>query len=242
VSNWQKFFDGHAPYYHTNVFTRATLAEVDFLIAEFQLPPGCSILDMGCGIGRHSVELAKRGYNVTGVDLSSGMLAQARAAAAQAGVRINWIQADATQFSAETQFDSAICLCEGAFGLVGNDADDHDALILRNVAHALKSGGMFVLTALNALQSIRQFKDEDVTQKRFDPLTLIETSEVEWETPEGKRSVIVREKRHLPGDLKRLVQAAGFEVLDLWGGTAGNWGRRQLSLDDIEVMIVARKD
>lgn len=241
MSNWQKFFDGHASQYHTNVFTRATLAEVDFLIAELQLPLGCSILDMGCGIGRHSVELAKRGYNVTGVDLSSGMLAQARAAAAQAGVGVNWIQSDATQFVSETQFDAALCLCEGAFGLVGDDADVHDALILRNIARALKSRGMFMLTTLNALRSIRQFTDEDVAQGRFDPLTLIETSEMEWETSEGKRSVTVREKRHLPGDLKRLVQAAGFEVLNLWGGTAGNWGRRPLSLDDIEVMLVARK-
>jgi 2-polyprenyl-3-methyl-5-hydroxy-6-metoxy-1,4-benzoquinol methylase len=241
VSNWQKFFDGHAPQYHTNVFTRATLAEVDFLVAEIQLSAGCSILDMGCGTGRHSIELAKRGYNVTGVDLSSGMLAQAREAAAQAGVRVNWIQADATQFAAETPFDAAICLCEGAFGLVGDDADVHDSLILHNIARALKPRGMFMLTALNALQSIRQFTDEDVAQGRFDPLTLIETSEMEWETVEGKRSAVVREKRHLPGDLKRLVQEAGFEVLNLWGGTAGNWGRRPLSLDDIEVMIVARE-
>ncbi len=92
-------FDAHAPIYDENIFTKNTIQEVDFLLEEFQLAPGSSILDMGCGTGRHSIELAKRGYLITGVDLSSQMLGRAAAAAREAKVKVEWIHSDATTFS-----------------------------------------------------------------------------------------------------------------------------------------------
>ncbi|MBN1356023.1 hypothetical protein JXA40_07105 [bacterium] len=57
---WQTFFDEHAPFYNDNVFTRNTIREADFLEEELKLHRGASILDVGCGTGRHSVELARR--------------------------------------------------------------------------------------------------------------------------------------------------------------------------------------
>ena len=69
-STWEAFFDAHAPLYEDNVFAKNT---------------NSSILDVGCGTGRHSIELAKRGYIVTGLDLSSEMLYRATDAARSAG-------------------------------------------------------------------------------------------------------------------------------------------------------------
>jgi cyclopropane fatty-acyl-phospholipid synthase-like methyltransferase len=243
MNNWQTFFDHHAPQYMDNVFTKNTLAEVDFLLEELNLPPGSAILDMGCGTGRHSVELARRGYRMTGVDLSAGMLAEAEKAAQAAGVTVAWVQSDARAFESDTRFDAAICLCEGSFGLVGTgeDPEAHDPAILQRIYAALKPGAMFILTALNGLRAIRQFTQEDVESGKFDPLTLVEAYEMEIETSEGTISVVVLEKKHLPQDLKRLCQQAGFQVLHLWGGTAGDWGRRPVRLDEMEVMVVARK-
>jgi cyclopropane fatty-acyl-phospholipid synthase-like methyltransferase len=243
MNNWQTFFNHHAPQYMDNIFTKNTLAEVDFLLEELNLPTGSAIQDMGCGTGRHSVELARRGYRMTGVDLSTGMLAEAQKAAQAAGVQLELVQSDARAYISEPRFDAAICLCEGAFGLVGSgeDPDAHDPAILRRIYAALKPGALFILNALNGLRAIRERTPADVQSGRFDPLTLVETYEMEVETTEGLRSVVIREKNHLPQDLSRLCQQAGFQVLHLWGGTAGNWGRRPVELDEMEVMVVARK-
>jgi 2-polyprenyl-3-methyl-5-hydroxy-6-metoxy-1,4-benzoquinol methylase len=243
MNEWKTFFDNFAPQYMQEIFTRNTLAEVDFLIEELQLASGCSILDMGCGTGRHSVELAKRGFRLTGVDQSSGMLAEAKKAARVAGVQVEWVQADATQYRSPEFFDAAICLCEGAFGLVSasEDAEAHDRSILRNISAALKPGAPFLLTALNGLRAIRHHTQEDVEQGIFDPLTLVETSVMQVDTPQGKQSITLHEKTHLPHELVAICREAGLEVLHVWGGTAGNWQRQTLNLDEMEVMIVARK-
>ena len=73
-NEWEEFFDGHAPVYMDNSFTKNTVEEAEFVLEELGLPAGGRILDVGCGTGRHAVELARRGYRVTGVDISSGML------------------------------------------------------------------------------------------------------------------------------------------------------------------------
>ena len=77
-NEWEFFFDHHAPHYLDNVFTKNTLEEAEFIIEELMLPAGSHILDIGCGTGRHCIELARRGYKMTGVDISSGMLNEAR--------------------------------------------------------------------------------------------------------------------------------------------------------------------
>ena len=243
MNNWQTFFDHHAPQYMDNIFTKNTLAEVDFLLEELNLPSGSAILDMGCGTGRHSVELARRGYHMTGVDLSAGMLAEAQKAAQSAGVQLELVQSDARAYISEPRFDAAICLCEGAFGLVGTgeDPDAHDPAILQRIYAALKPGAPFILTALNGLRAIRECTPADVESGKFDPLTLVETLELEIQAAEGLKMVKVKEKKFLPQELKRLCQQAGFQVLHLWGGSAGNWGRRTVELDEMEVMVVAHK-
>ena len=90
-STWEEFFDAHAPLYDQNEFTKNTVREVDFLLEELEVSPGASILDVGCGTGRHSIELAKRGYHSTGIDLSAQMLAKAAETANASGVHVEWV-------------------------------------------------------------------------------------------------------------------------------------------------------
>jgi len=241
--NWEEFFDHHCEVYMDNVFTKDTGREVAFLIEELNLPKGSTILDIGCGTGRHAVELARYGFQVTGVDLSSGMLRHARQAAEDAGVELELIQADATKFRTHRQFDAAICLCEGAFCLLGLEEDphEHDLAILGNISNSLKRGGRLIMTALSALKKIREHSDEDIASGKFDPGYVIEKCEMEYDTPEGKKSVEVRERAYLASELRLMLKLTGFEVENIWGGTAGNWGRRPIELDEWELMAVARK-
>ena len=87
-TTWETFFDVHAPVYDENVFTKNTVKEVDFILEELGIPARGAVLDVGCGTGRHSIELARRGYAVTGLDLSSEMLAGAATAAKTAAVYV----------------------------------------------------------------------------------------------------------------------------------------------------------
>lgn len=243
IKSWREFFESHAAHYDQNVFTRNTRVEVQFLLDLMDLPRGSSILDMGCGTGRHSVELARQGFLVTGVDRSMAMLAQARAKARAAGVEVCWVEADATAFVADKAHDAAICLCEGAFGLVEHDEDPltHDMAILRNVAASLKPGAPFVLTALNGYALIRRMTDRDVDAGTFDPASMLAQYVDQMDLPEGQRAVLVRERLFIPPELAAMTYHSGFDVEHVWGGTAGDWGKRPLKLDEIEVMLVARK-
>jgi SAM-dependent methyltransferase len=242
-NEWEEFFDGHAPVYMDNPFTKNTVEEIDFVLRELSPPEHSHILDVGCGTGRHAIELARRGYRVTGVDISSGMLTEAEKAAKKVEVDITWVHADAAEFSSTDVFGAAICLCEGAFGLLGSGDDplEHDLSILRNICGVLKPGAGLISTMLSGCRMIRQFLQEDVVNGRFNPVTMVGTSRMEYDTPEGRKSVVLRERGYVPTELVMLFRLAGFEVEHIGGGTAGNWGRRPLDLDEMEVMVIARK-
>ena len=242
-NEWELFFDRHAPHYMDNTFTKNTIEEVEFIIKELKLPAGSYILDVGCGTGRHSIELARRGYKMTGVDISTGMLNEARRGAARAGVKIDLIHVDAVEFMSEKEFDAAICICEGAFGLLSSEDDpyQHDLGILRNINKALKPDGMLILTALNGMLKIRGATQETITDGTFDPLTLMEIYPHEYEDMEGEKTIIVRERGFVPSELVLMLLIAGFRVERIWGGTAGNWKRKAVDLDEMEMMVIARK-
>jgi SAM-dependent methyltransferase len=240
---WRAFFDGHAPIYMQNVFTRNTMAEVEFLVDELRLRPGSRLLDLGCGTGRHSVELARRGYHMVGVDLSRGMLRQAQAAARAAEISVDWIQADARRFAAPASFDGAICLCEGSFGLAddGEDPIAHDEAIALNLARCLRPGARLILTALNGLRLLHQHSAEDVTAGTFDPATLTERVSMERDSETGPRQTLACEHGHRPEGLRALFETAGFTIEYIGGGTAGNWGHRPLDPEECEIMLIAER-
>jgi len=75
---YEELFTNYARTYDPESFTTGTLGEVDFLEKEFGFDKSKNILDIGCGTGRHAMELAKRGYRVTGIDLSENQLERAR--------------------------------------------------------------------------------------------------------------------------------------------------------------------
>ncbi|MGM0420488.1 MAG: class I SAM-dependent methyltransferase [Bacillota bacterium] len=240
---WKKFFKEHAPEYMDNCFTSATIEEVDFIEEELKLEPGAKILDVGCGTGRHSLELSRRGYQVTGLDLSEEMLAEGREIANEEGLEVEFIQANAVDFHLETKYDGAICLCEGAFGLLsmGDDPLTRDLQILKNIQAVLKPGAQFILTALNGLRKARSYSQEDVESGKFDPHTLVETMPLQELLPDADPEVMIQQKGFVGSELVHMLKASGFQVENMWGGTAGCWNREKLNLDEMELMVISRK-
>lgn len=237
--HWTVYYALAAQDYDREGFTFNTAAEVEDLIRALRLRPDAAVLDIGCGTGRHAVELARRGMRVTGLDLSPQMLALARQRAEAAGVEVRWLEADATQFNLPAKFDAAYCVCEGAFGLLGSGSDpaEHDLSILKNVAGALRPGGHFLLTCLNGLNPIRRFNQEDVLAGRFDPATLSTTAQQEV----AGQTVTLRYSQHTPGELLLLLRLAGLGATGpVRNGTVGHWGEA-IDLDGVELFIVAKK-
>lgn len=243
-NQWKKFFDQHAPKYMDESFVKGTVAEVDFLIEHLQLEKEHRILDMGCGTGRHALELGRRGYQVVGVDLSDGMLAQAQQIADAEGLTtLTFQQADATQYTTDTLFDRAYCVCEGSLGLIGSDSDAqaHDMAVLRNLHAALRPGGKMLITVLNAMRHIRMYTQEQVNAGVFDPVTLTEASTLTTGDGDNHVEINVRERGFVIPELRLLLLVIGFDVLHIGGGTAGNWGIRPVELDEYELLAIVQK-
>ncbi len=95
---------------HGALSAAQTRQEVDFLQKELSLQPGARIFDLACGHGRHSLELARRGYQVTGQDLSAVFLEEAERQAVAAGLKVSWLCRDMRDIRFQGEFDAVLCL------------------------------------------------------------------------------------------------------------------------------------
>ncbi|MFW6132032.1 MAG: class I SAM-dependent methyltransferase, partial [Candidatus Aminicenantaceae bacterium] len=146
---YEELFTDYANTYDKESFTKGTIQEVNFIEEEIEYDKSKTILDIGCGTGRHAIELAKRGYKVTGIDLSESQLKKAQEKTKQANVDIQFLKKDARDFSFKIPFDMVIMICEGAFPLM--ETDEMNFEILKNAEKALKPDGKLIFTTLNAL-------------------------------------------------------------------------------------------
>lgn len=240
-NSWQSYFDNRAHDYMTEWYTKNWQQEVDFLAAELGLAPGSRVLDVGCGTGRHTVELARRGYQMTGLDFSIGMLTEAQKAAQAAAVEVAWMHGDATHFMTDQQYDGAICMLEAAIGLIPVDCDPYtqDLAVLRNINAALKVGAKFILEVPNGTRMLRNLTPEALTNGEFDLVRMVHTGESSWETPGGVEKAIVTSTRcYLPTDLTLLLQQSGFAVDAFSGSPAAH---TPLELDHYTIIAIAHK-
>lgn len=146
---YEELFQDFADKYDREIFTAGTTGEADFIEKEINFNREALILDIGCGTGRHSLELARRGYNVTGFDLSPSMIEKARLLAEKENLKIDFQVRDARDFNFREAFDLAIMICEGAFPLM--ESDEMNFSILQNACNSLKHGGKLIQTTLNGL-------------------------------------------------------------------------------------------
>lgn len=143
-------------------FTRGTMTESTALVERLGVRPGDHLLDIACGVGRHALELAQRGYRVHGVDLSASMIEVARKRAKQLGLeeRATFEVLDARLVPATASYDAVYAVCEGAFSLLEDDRQDRR--VLEAAFGAARPGARFVLTALNLLRFLHTNADIDL--------------------------------------------------------------------------------
>lgn len=127
-----------------------TKLECDFIEGVLVLPKGGRLLDVPCGHGRHAVELASRGYAVTGVDLSTEEIAAARAAASARNVELELVESDMRELPWTNRFDGGYCW-GNSFGYI---EEGGDAAFVQTVAKCLKPGARFALQVGVAAETV----------------------------------------------------------------------------------------
>jgi SAM-dependent methyltransferase len=127
-------------------------SEVDFIEDRLGVERGGAVLDLGCGTGHHAIELASRGYEVVGFDLSLSMLARAGEEAQDRDAKLNFVQGDMREMAFDEQFDGVYCW-NTSFGYF---EEDKNAQVIDRVHRALKAGGLLLLDVINRDFLIRQ--------------------------------------------------------------------------------------
>ncbi len=221
--------------YLRNAFTYGTEQEVGFLLDALALEPGSRVLDIGCGPGRHALALARRGIEVVGIDHSEDFLELGRAAAAAEELAIEFRAGDVRDLDEPPEFDAAICLCQGGFGLLGGREDP--ALIARFAA-ALRPGGRLALSAFHVGFAVRFLEGRDA----FDPATGVHHEHAVLRDPQGREQPFdLWTTCFTPRELRLLAAGAGLEVVSVSGVAPGAYGRDPPGLEHPELLLLAER-
>jgi 2-polyprenyl-3-methyl-5-hydroxy-6-metoxy-1,4-benzoquinol methylase len=249
---YEALFENYANQYEKECFTQGTIGECDFIEKEINKDKALKILDVGCGTGRHSIELTKRGYSVTGIDLSESMLEKAKDKASESNLDIIFLKHDARNLPFENQFDVAIMLCEGGFPLMETDEMNYE--ILKNVSKSLKHKSKFIFTTLNGLfplfHSINEFHADGAIEgiatydsKNFDLMTFRDYNITKVVDDNGiEKELECDERYYVPCEISWLLKTLGFTKIDIFGAKLGAYSRQdKLTTEDFEMLVIAER-
>ncbi len=213
-----------------------------------------SLLDLGCGTGNHDLRLARRGHEVTGLDLSAAQLAVARAKARRARLEIRFVRGDMRSFELGRRFDAAVCM----FGAFGYLLEPSEALgCLRSLRRHLRPGGLFVFEFWQSsgarpagFQSWfhkggSDFELVRLSDSRYDPRTRLLPVEFRFFVFRGGRVIDRFDETHVirthPVDeMRDLLRRGGFSPLAMYAATPQEKGFGPVRKDTFRVMAVAR--
>jgi SAM-dependent methyltransferase len=220
--------------------------QCDFVISALDLQPGARVLDLCCGQGRHAVELARRGFCVTGFDLSEYLLGLARERATEAGVDAEFVRGDMRELPWENEFDAVVLLFT-AFGYLETDEEDERAL--QAIRVALRPGGVLLIDHPNRERTSSWLGSDRKDWWEGDGHTVLD--EEEWDVlrsritmtrtiiaPDGARrqtGFVLRMYSH--SEWMGMFRRGGLEWVRSYGGYDGS----DYGHDSRGLIIVAKK-
>jgi SAM-dependent methyltransferase len=239
------FFRPGSPFFkHPLLTDERTTLEINFLLQQMQLEAGARILDVGCGFGRHSLELARRGFEVVGIDPSAAMIAASQERAAEAGAAVNFIQVRAEEYVSEKPFDAAICLFT-TLGQMDENGDNID--LLPQISKSLKTEAFFILEVpqriwvINNIKVNERFGEEPrhaEVKRHYDGDEKTLTENFRIYSPDTKEDFVLRYRLYRFEDLRFLLSKSELQILAAFGGYEGS----PLSEDSPIQLVIAQKD
>ena len=218
-------------------FTKGTGQEVGFLLDELGLKPGDRLLDVGCGPGRHSYAFAEAGVEVVGVDISQRFVDLATASAPPGAT---FRRLDARRLPFEAEFDAAISLCQGAFGLAGGPGAplDADADVLHGIGRALEPGGVAAVSAFSAYFQVRYLEEFDT----FDAEAGVNHERTEVMDEQGTPTEVdLWTTCFTPRELRLLAERSGLRTRGVWSVSPGSYARQEPTVETHEFLLVAER-
>jgi ubiquinone/menaquinone biosynthesis C-methylase UbiE len=222
-SPWEQI----APIMFDDARWAAAVGEVDAAVALMEIQPPASILDVACGPGRHVLELARRRYDATGLDVTAAFLEVARHRAATEGLHIQLLAADMRRFDLPKQFDGVLSMST-SFGYFENP--DDDILVLENVYRALKPGGVFLMELLSKEVAARTLQPRSWMEDGGTILLTEQRISNEWNwmhhrlvfiQEDVRQSFDLGHRLYAASELRFLLQRTGFERVNLYGSLEG---------------------
>lgn len=241
---WRTWFGPSYLALYDRELARRTPNEMDQLELLLALRPPLRILDLACGQGRHAIELGRRGYQVTGLDVSPYLLEVARERAQASAVNVRWILGDMRQPLQDEHFDLILSL----FTSLGYFDDPHDdSAVISAAAAMLSPGGRFFLELVNGERILANFQEREwftvgdaaVMERR----TLDRDSRrmtVERTVERGGHSEINVHVIRLygPTEIESRLREAAFGSVQLFG----DWDGSPVSERSLRVLAVATKE
>jgi SAM-dependent methyltransferase len=222
------FWETMAPFLFTEKRFESAPEQVDQMQELLALPPGAAILDLCCGPGRHSLELARRGFAVTAVDRTAAYLARARQSAEREGLAIEFVADDMRRFTRAGAFDAIINMYT-SFGYFEDPADDRR--VLENACLSLKAGGRLLIEMMGKEVIARIFREHDWWEEEDGTLFLEERELMEGWQRIRNRWILVRDGRredftfehrlYSAAELQAVATASGFSEVAIHGSLAG---------------------
>ena len=231
---WENLYDDLlAEVLLTRASPRETEQTVEFLIEKLGLVPGQRVLDQCCGIGSLSIPLARRGYEVIGVDQCAAYTERGRRDAEAARVRVELHAADALAFVPDRPVDGVFNWWT-SFGY--HPEDEVNARMLQRAFDALRPRGLFLLDFMNVPGVLRGLQ-KDVVLRRNTPQGEVVlhresmanlsrgTLEKRWTyfLPDGRRRTWPSSVRlYMPHEVARLLGSVGFTEIEMYGDDRGS--------------------